>query len=193
MIKAPKNWDSVQAASERPKLLPGGYVIEIKKAEPVKAASGYEYLDLTIDICEGDFKDFYAEDYKMQQDRKNWRGHVRQGIPKEDAPEDDWTARAFKGLIAAIEHSNDGYTWDWDESKLKGKIAGCLFRSEEYDFNGFQGWSTRPWKLVSADRIREGKYQVPNPKGLTGNDNAPKNNDGTPVGFEQVSDDDIPF
>lgn len=188
MIKAPNNWDKVHASEERRKILPGGYVIKILEAEDVIAQSGYNYLDLTIDVCEGDYKDFYKEDHASQQDPKRWRGHVRQGIPAENAAEDDWTARAFKGMINAIEHSNSGYKWNWDEKTLKGKTVGCLFRSEEYDFNGYHGFATKPWKLVSADRIREGKFDVPAPKELKA-----KPAPSTPQGFEAIKDEDIPF
>lgn len=68
-----------------------------------------------------------------------------QYLPKEDGTEKDgWTASALKALIAAVEESNPGFHFDWDEKKLKDKVAGCLFRSEEWAFNGRTGWTTRP-------------------------------------------------
>lgn len=121
---------------------------------------------------------------------------LRQYLPKEDGTEKDgWTASALKALIAAVEESNPGFHFDWDEKKLKDKVAGCLFRSEEWAFNGRTGWTTRPYKLISVDAVRSGKFRVPNKKPLPENkrpvslDIVPDSQD-----FTQVSDDeDLPF
>lgn len=190
MIKAPNNWSEVHATENRRKIVPGGYVVKILKAETIVYPSGWNGLVMELDIAEGDYKDFYKDDFKAQTgEYKKWKGIYRQGIPAEDCSADDMTARNFKGMITAIEHSNSGYTWAWDEKSLEGKIVGCLFRSEEYDYNGFHGWKTVPMMFVSADRIREGKYEVPAPKPLK----AKPEPLGTPKGFDAVSDEDIPF
>jgi hypothetical protein len=28
--------------------------------------------------------------------------------------------------------SNDGYSWDWEETSLRGKVCGVIMREEEY-------------------------------------------------------------
>lgn len=194
MIKAPKNWNEVKAASDRPRLMPGGYVIKIVDVDTFISRAGNECLSLDVDIAEGENKDFYKNDYEAQQNDKKWRGKVISVIPDENASAEDWRAQRFKGLTTAIEHSNEGYTWDWDENKLKGKIVGCLFRSEEFlNNNNEKATSVKPFVLVSADRIREGKYQVPNPKLLKDSDYNSPAKSSLPQGFEAVNDDDIPF
>lgn len=191
MIKAPNNWDKVHAAENKRRLVPGGYVVKILKAETVLYPSGWNALVFELDIAEGDYKDFYKDDYNAQNNEyKKWKGILRQGIPAENAPADDWTARNFKGMTTAVEHSNKGYKWNWDENTLVGKTVGCLFRSEEYDFNGNKGWTVKPMMFVSADRIREGKYEVPAPKPLKAEN---KPTQSIPEGFDAIDDADIPF
>ncbi len=65
------------------------------------------------------------------QDKK-WKGVIRQFLPKDDGTDnDEWTKSSFKGLTTAFEHSNPGYTWNWEETSLVGKLVGILFRNEE--------------------------------------------------------------
>ncbi|MCC8101184.1 MAG: hypothetical protein LIP11_02640, partial [Clostridiales bacterium] len=51
--------------------------------------------------------------------------------------------------------------WDWDENKLKGKLIGALFNNKEYDFNGRHGFFTNCHSLVAVERIRSGKFTIP--------------------------------
>lgn len=189
MITKPNNYDQIKAAGGFERLPAGGYVIEIKKAEIKTSVSGYEYLDLTIEISEGIFAGYFMDEYNAQQfEPKRYKGHFRQGTPK-----DDQSSSYFKAMITAIEESNPGYTWDWNEQSLVGKTAGCLMRSEEWEYNGRSGMRTAPFRLTAADNIRSGNYLVPQPKYLSQNQDNGSQQQPQAVTFEEVRDEDIPF
>ena len=191
MINKPKGYDDAQTYSENRKLPAGGYVIEIKKAEVGSYDNGNQYLQIAFDICEGEFKDFYVDQYNNSTfEPKQYKGRIRLGLPKEDGTEqDNWTLRNLKTNMVAIEESNNDYTWDWDETKLKGLKAGMLFRNKEYSYNGNNGFWTEPFKFFNIDKIREGKFEIPKDK-LLSNSSEPTN---IPKGFEAIDDDEIPF
>ena len=192
MINRPNNWNQVQPIGEREKLAPGGYVIEIKKVEIKTGRNnpGYQYLDIWLDICEGEQTGFYQKDWKAQDGDKRWRGHFRQGIPAQDAAPDDYTARNFRAMIDALEASNSGYQFDWNEQSMVGKKAGALFRSEEWEYNGKHGWNTACMRLIDAERIRTNSFTIPAEKPLK--TKISQSND-TYFGFESIDDSDIPF
>lgn len=204
-MKKPQNWENVQAARERVPLPAGAYLIKIidAKQEDVTAKDDpgtvlFSVLKIGLDITEGEFAGYYQNDYSAQQkEDKRWKGVLRQYLPKDDGTEKDgWTASALKALVEAVEESNPGFHFDWDEKKLKGKVAGCLFRSEEWAFDGRTGWTTRPFKLISVETLRSGKYRLPKEKPLPENkrpvslDISPDSQDFTPV---SADDEDLPF
>lgn len=170
-MKPVNNWDQVKAATDRQQLPKGGYVCKIMNAE-IKTYNGtngpFDRLEISIDIVEGEFKDFYAADYRGQnREDKSWRGVLRLYVPKDDGSErDEWTKSRLKAVTDAIEESNQGYHWDWNEAGLKGKLVGCLIRSEEWEYNGRTGWSTKPFKFVPVSDIRNGKFEIPKDKPL---------------------------
>ena len=48
----------------------------------------FEKLEISVDIADGEFKDFYATDYRSQtQEDKRWRGVLRQYLPTDDGSE----------------------------------------------------------------------------------------------------------
>ena len=62
----------------------------------------------------------------------------------------------FKGFIKTIENSNIGYTWDWDETKLKGKKVCGVFQYEEYEKqDGTKGIKVRLSKFRSLDKLKD--------------------------------------
>jgi hypothetical protein len=189
-MKRPNDWDNVKASQgEREKLPAGGYVVDVKKAEVKKSQNGYEYLDLSIDICEGEHTDFYQNDYKAQTlEPKKYKGHFRIGVPKDDGSEkDSWTKSGFKSMTNAFEDSNESFHWEWDESKLVGLKVGALFRNKEYDYQGSTGFFTECAFLTSAEKIRKGDFKIPKDKLLK------RSTEPTPQGFEPIDDSDIPF
>lgn len=145
MMNKPANWDSVEAITGEYKKLPaGGYVCSIVRAECTKSKNGKEMLKLAIDIAEGKYKDFYLNQYLQEQERNKeqakWRGSYYQ------LTEGDSMGR-FKGMLLNIEKSNPGYSWNWNEKSLEGKLFGGVFREEEY-INRNGGLSTAV-KLIS--------------------------------------------
>lgn len=73
----------------------------------------------------------------------------------------------LKGFTTAIENSNKGYTWDFDEKKLKGKIVGLVLGEEEF-LNSSGKVRTRTYvaEVRSVNVIRDGKFEVPEIKRL---------------------------
>ena len=165
------NYETTQTISARAQLPVGAYICRILKAEEkVYNSSKGEWhkLEISFDISEGEHKDFYANDYKAQTgEDKKWKGVMRMNIPTDDGSEaDGWAKRSFKTNILAIEDSNSGYHWDWNEAQLKGKTVGIVFRSEEWEYNGKRGWRTAPFKMVPAADVKSGNVKIPDPKPL---------------------------
>ena len=110
-------------------------------------------------------------------------------VPKGDGTEKDgWTLAAFKRDIEAVEDSNKGFHWNWDESKLKNKVVGAIFHDQEYDYNGQQGFWTACHHFAPVDVVREGKFKIPKPKML--NKDASATNDFTLV---DLPEGELPF
>lgn len=204
MINKPNNWDSVQAAQERVKLPAGGYVVKIMGAKVAQYSNNegqtFEKLEMALDIIEGEYKDFYEKDFKLQNtEDKKWKGVLKQYIFKDDGTEkDEWTKSLFKAMTNAIEDSNNGYHWDWNETKLKGKIVGCLFRLEEWEVNGKTGWKTQPFKFIPVDDVRNEKYKIPKFKPHKNHPNDTPDDEGKvqnqAMQFEPIEDEgDLPF
>lgn len=198
------NFDKVQAASgQQDELEPGGYLCKIMGAKIVTyhgQSGDFDKLEVSVDIDEGDFKGYYADDYRAQaqwgHDQK-WKGILRLYAPTNgDDPQAKRSQAIFKAFTDAVEASNPGYKWNWDEATLKDKRVGVMFRSEEYDFNGYHGWKTRPFKAESTEYIKSGKFETPKPKALkkeTSQPSAPYPNNN-PDAFSNIpSDDDLPF
>lgn len=150
--------------SSSEKLPEGGYVLIIKGVEEVQNDWGSSLL-FRFDVREGEYEGYYAENYRSQYENPKWKGTYRLPIPIEDGSEsDEFRKRRFKGAIQAIEGSNEGYRWDWDEGKLKGKTVGGVFFQKEYFVDGRGGFYTACHHFEPADKIREGRYKIPEPK-----------------------------
>lgn len=191
MIRKPNNWNEVQEFSDRQKLPLGAYVCKVKKCSVVDNSYG-EQLAILFDIAEGEYAGYFQKDFASNtaQDKK-WRGVLRVWIPKDDGSDnDEITKRSFKGMTTAFERSNPGYQWDWNENSLVGKTVGILFRNEEYDYQGKQGWSVRPFRALSADTVRNGEYTLPKDKPLK---NRPTAAPVASNGYVEVDDEELPF
>lgn len=166
MIRKPNNWNEVKEFTDRPKLPVDAYVCRVKKAV-VQTNSFGEQLCLLFDIVEGEYKDFFNKEFQSNtQENKKWKGVLRLWLPKEDGSEQDgWTKSTLKGMVTAIEKSNN-FAWNWDEASLAGKLIGILFRNEEWEYDGKTGWSARPFRALSVDTVRSGDYNLPKDKPL---------------------------
>lgn len=171
------------------KTLPcGAYICEIKKAEEILGKNGNsDSLKISFDICEGEYKDFFADKYKADdREDKKWSGIVMVWLPKDDGSEKDgWTANRFKTIMTAIEESNKGYFFDWDEKKLTGKKFGAVFVEDEYNGKVFAKLIDKG--ICSVEAVKKGTYYTPTIK---------KNSSSAPVSddFMKIdSDEPLPF
>lgn len=167
MINKPSNWDSVTALSEYQKLPVGAYVCTIKQAVTQKNDYG-EQLCVLIDISAGEWAGYYQENFdRNQREDKKWKGVLRLWVPKDDGSDkDEWTKSILKGFVTAVEESNRGFVWNWDERTLVKKEIGVLFRNEEWEWNGKSGWTARPFRAISVDSVEDGSYTIPKDKPL---------------------------
>ena len=149
-----------KAATGKETLPTGGYIAKILDAKEIIYSWG-KVLNISFDIIEGEHKDFFKNDYAVNtKEDKKWRGVYRLNEPKDDGTEQDgWTKNAFGNAMYAIEASNGGFHWSWDEKTLKGKTIGVLFRNFEWEMSGKNGWSTECGMLIPADDIRGEKYK----------------------------------
>lgn len=200
------NGFKAERATARELLPAGGYVAQIKGVEERQHKNGAS-LVISFDIAEGEYKGFFASDYRGQnQEDKKWRGTYWLNEPKEDGTEQDgWTIRSFNNAVASLEDSNPGYSWNWepiergDFSQLKGKTVGVLFRNKEYGFTDnagkyVHGWTTECCALTAADDIRSERFKMPKDKALSGSGSAAKSAAASvKESFEAITDDDLPF
>lgn len=188
------DYETTKSYSDVQALPKGGYVLKIMGAEVCSNSVG-EYIKVSCDVSEGEYKDFFANDYRGQDgEDKKWRCNYLLNIPKDDGTEQDkWTKRRFKTVIEALEESNAGYHFDWDEKKFKGKFIGGLFNLREYETNnGEVREVSNLAQLCKVESIRNNTYKLPADKRLNTNQTAqPSAN----MGFMNIPDgiDELPF
>lgn len=150
-----KDFDKVEAKGmDDFKGLPiGAYECVIKDARlNHNEETGKNTLKISIDIASGEYKDYFLKAYETDTrvDRK-WNNNAIRYL----AYEGD-NVSYFKGFITTIENSNVGYTWDWDETKLKGKKVCGVFQYEEYEKqDGTRGIKVRLSKFRSLDKLKD--------------------------------------
>lgn len=176
-----RNWESTPAYDgQGERMTPGGHLCRITDAEVKNSASGREQMVLCLEVIdEGELNGFYARQYKRRKESKAWPCRFFQGTQDTNGNASPY----FRGLIKAIEESNAGYKWNWQEKGLKGLRVGFIFREEEYlDSMGEIKTAVKPAFCASAQRIREG-VEVPAKKVLN----------ALPTQFTPVDDDKLPF
>lgn len=164
------DYEKTKAYGNYQALPKGGYVMRILGAIVEENSIG-QYVKIQLDICEGEYRDYYKHDYENQDSEdKKWHCNYLLNVPKDDGTkEDGWTKRRFKTFTEALEDSNPGYHFDWDESKFRGLMVGGLFNEREYEkSDGSIGRSTNMAGACSVESIRSGKYTLPKDKLLKG-------------------------
>lgn len=184
----------IEKGAEGKEVLPAGaYVAKIVSARVDENSYGSS-LVIAFDIAEGQFKDFFKKDFDNNpREDKKWRGVYRIFLPKDDGSEkDEWTKRTLGNALYAIEDSNNGYKWAWEESTLKGKSVGVAYRNKEWEYNGNRGWTTECGKLVSVEDVRNGKVKPLKDRPLK---NAPATSatNTSADAFADVKDEELPF
>lgn len=160
-MKRIENWDSIVESTSFKRLTPNGYICKILNVEdrPDK-----EYLKIYFDIVKGDdrgyFKKQYDGDTRKERKWPNAGTFIRSYK--------DSAASMFKGFINAIEKSNKGYQWNFDEKTLVNKVVGLIIADEQYQN---QKGQVRVRNYVAAVRsvetIEKGEYEIPALKELT--------------------------
>ena len=125
-MNKPNGYDEAEAkvgGGDFPQPPAGGYVAKIVTAEIKKSARGNEMLVIGVDIADGEFKDHWTK--LAEKFDKPFYPSIFQ------LTEGDHVSY-FKGLISAIEQSNSGFKFNFNEQDLIGKRLGVNLREEEY-------------------------------------------------------------
>ena len=174
----------------------GAYVGEILnvKVEPSYDKT-HDQIVLMLDITEGEYKGRYMEVYIDQKERFpdcKYKGILRITVPEENDPADlAWMKSRFEGNMWAIEQSNTGYAFDWDEKKLKGKKVGFSVRKRLYTYDNKDRETTEIGRLESIEEVKAGKVNPMNPRDTRTNKT---DENGTDSSYEDVTGSvEVPF
>ena len=155
-MKPIENYENMEAkgTGDFVPLTLGGHVCIIKKAYISETTTCKEQLCLELDLAEdGEFKDYYQKQFDNSTKKDKKWGCIYRQLTQE-SPE------YFKGMITAIENSNPGFKFNWDENQLVGKKVGGVFGLEEYQKqDGKIGTITKCVRLRSADKVKDA--QIP--------------------------------
>lgn len=159
----------------------GGYVARITAVENTEGDK--PYLTVTYDIAEGEYKDYYADDWgKEHPFAHQFRQYY---TPK--------ALGAFKGFLFAVDKSNgtdfvEKAKTGLNEKELIGKQVGLVIGyKERLTDRGEVRDVSYVNKYRTVDGIREGRFKVPELVKLPTNAGTP------PAGFENIAPDDLPF
>lgn len=154
------DWENIKESGTFERLAPGAYIVKILN---VKDFPEKEYLKISFDIAEGEKKGFFKKSFDADtRDQKKWpNGGSFIRSYKQTA------AGMFKGFVSAVEASNKGYTFDFEEQTLVGKVVGVVVGDEEF-FNQKGQVRTRTYvnAIRSVDAIKSGDYKIPELKKL---------------------------
>lgn len=179
---------NVNEASEFKRVTAGAYICTITAVEDVAAK---EYLKVTYDIAEGEFKGTYT---KIRTENPDWvwvGAYVKSYKPK--------ALPMLKRFCSAVSKSNGNYVFDAgnvnsDETTLVGKKIGLIFREEEYW--GDDGEKKTRLKVYSEFPVSEiAKQRVPEKIKVSDDDMpADKNSDFVNVNNDNGEDmSEVPF
>lgn len=184
----PIDLSKVEEAKDFERVTPGGYVCGITNVKDVPES---EYLLIEYDIAEGPLKNYYRQ---LNEAKGFWGGKFVKSYREKALP-------FFKGFITAVENSNNGYKWNYDETTLKRKLIGLVFGEEEYTKNdGTVGKRLYVSSVHSVDKIRSGDFTVPPLKKLASSSTASvvypdfsATQTATAGGLVEIDDDEMPF
>lgn len=183
-------YDLVNEAGEISLLPPGPYVCKILD---VIDYPDKEYLEVKFDIVEGQYKEYFKtlEENTQKQLGRTFRSYKTKALP------------FFKAFITAVEKSNKGYTWDWNEKTLINKFVVIVFGEEEYIDDSKPVWevktSVKAQEFRSGEKYRAGEIKTPAKKLLSEEDRKKleehnRNSNGSnSTSSIEISDEDLPF
>jgi len=153
-MKPIQGYDLVNEAGDFKRLPAGIYGVKITKVVDVPEK---EYLEIYCDIAKGEFANYFKTmvDNGLKDTSRDIRSYKQNALP------------FFKAFITAVEKTNPGYHWDWDEQKLVGKNVIAVFGEEEYlDKEGNVKVRTSVQEFRSLEAFQQGKLKVPELKKL---------------------------
>lgn len=157
-----KNFEAKKAGGFTDLPIPGAYVAEIQDVRFVAGENGQrDRIECMMEITEGEYKGRYHSVFEDQRERfgnASYKGVFRLVCPLED--DDDWRKRVFEGNLWCVQQSNEGYAWDWDEKKLKGKKVGINVRKRLYTFNGKDRETTEIGQFETIADVKAGKCKI---------------------------------
>lgn len=158
MIKVPK-YNKENRKQNFEQLPKGLYVCKIMDIEETESKKGNRMLKISFDIAEGEYKDFYAKQYRNNANEdKTWSYDAIYYIMIPDDGSPAWMQNKWDTFWADIEDSNNGFVFDGDEEKIKEKVFGGIFYIEQTQApNGNIYDHTRLYGTRVAQDIRDGK------------------------------------
>lgn len=184
-MKPIEGYDLVNEAGEVKRLPAGIYGVKITNVIDVPEK---EYLEVYCDITKGEFANYFKllTESGFKDSSKCIRSYTKNALA------------FFKGFITAVEKTNPGYHWDWDEKKLIGKNVMAVFGEEEYlDKDGNVKTSVKVVEFRSLEAFQKGLIKVPELKKLptiesmmSETKEEPQLNPGS---MQVISDDELPF
>lgn len=177
-MKVIQNWNLVDEAGEFKRLPAGIYGVKITNVVDVPDK---EYLEIYCDITKGEYANYFKTlvENGLSDSSRSIRSYKTKALP------------FFKAFITAVEKTNAGYQWDWDEKKLIGKNVIAVFGEEEYkDAEGNVRVSTKVAEFRSLQAYNEGKIKVPELKKLPVEEQFPQDNN---IAVNYPQDDLLPF
>ena len=157
----PINGFKAEAPSTAYPMLPKGLYTAGIQAVKIDGTEPDQRLVLRLEIIEGEWAGYYTKRYQHDSAaggrfEVKYKGDYALQIPDQANPKRqhyDWDYRTFTGAIWAIEDSNPGYHWDWNEQGLVGKTIGINVRQGSYNGNPY----TTIGRLESTKMMAEGK------------------------------------
>ena len=195
-MNKPSNYESIKTQGEFIPLPAGGYVCKVMQVLETKSKSGLEMLQISLDIAEGEFKNYFTDAYKNDtRDQKKW-GCIAYLVVDENT---DYGTKNLKGFVTSVENSNTGFNVVWGDNFakcFKGKLVGAIFGREQYESNTGIHWSTKFKWFRGTDTIKSGNFQIPEdkylPDGVTSRPTPNQVNDGF-MNIPDGIDEELPF
>lgn len=161
-MNKPQDFDTAIGYGEA--LPAGGYVCRIMSVEEtVSQKSGAPMIKVSLDIAEGPYKDYFANQYRANtRSDKKWSGNAVVNQLVYDPNGANTTNKGFKSFITAAEKSNSSFKTQWGDafcSCFKNKLVGVIFRREQFrpDLQKEDtAFATKAFMFRSADVIRKG-------------------------------------
>lgn len=166
-MQKPSDYDNVQAYGEFTPLKLGGHICKIMQVKETVSKTGKDMLEISLDIAEGEQKDYFAQSYKADtRENKKWGCVVYQLVKDNEGN----TNRGFKSFITSVENSNSGFKVAWGNNFsacFKGKLIGGVFGREQYinTYNETK-FATKCVQFRSIEAIRNG-VEIPEDKLLS--------------------------